>query len=131
MRPHNARNLGREVEVAYPFHPLFGRPAIVVADQLHNGSRHLTLRIDDEPTFLVPAWMVDPEAAAIKIVEVPHLSIVRLLDLRAFLDVVLACGPRQEILGEEADDQAWGECTTGSVPGATHEIALVAGTAQQ
>src|SRR3954465_6721994 len=71
-----------------------------------------------EPTFLVPAWMVDPEAAAIKIVEVPRLSIVRLLDLRAFLDVVLACGPRQEILGEEADDQAWGECTTGSVRGA-------------
>jgi hypothetical protein len=88
MRPYNARNLGREVEVAYPFHPLFGRPAIVVADQLHNGSRHLTLRIDDEPSFLVPAWMLDPQAAAIKIVEVPHLSIARLLDLRAFLNSV-------------------------------------------
>src|SRR4051795_9107888 len=118
MRPHNARNLGREVEVAYPFHPLFGRPAIVVADQLHNGSRHLTLRIDDEPSFLVPAWMLDPQAAAIKIVEVPHLSIARLLDLRAFLDAVLASPPGQAILGGEADDQAWGECATGSVRGA-------------
>ena len=74
------------MEVAYPFHPLFGRPAIVVADQLHNGGRHLTLRVDDEPSFLVPAWMVDPEAASIKIVDVPRLSVVRLLDLRAFLD---------------------------------------------
>ena len=92
MRPHNARSLGREVEVAYPFHPLFGRLGIVVADQLHNGSRHLTLRVGEEPSFLVPAWMVDPEAASVKIVEVPRLSIPRLLDLRGFLDSVLACG---------------------------------------
>jgi len=72
-RPHDARSLGHEVTVAYPFHPLFGRPAIVVADQLHNGSRHLTLRSGDEPSFLVPAWMVDPSAAAVKIVDVPCL----------------------------------------------------------
>jgi hypothetical protein len=32
MRRHNAQGLGRELEVAYPFHPLFGRPA--------KGSRH-------------------------------------------------------------------------------------------
>jgi len=74
-RRHNARNLGSEVEVAYPFHPLFGRPAIVVADQLHNGSRHLTLRIGDQPSFLVPAWMVDPDTASVKVVQVPRLSI--------------------------------------------------------
>jgi hypothetical protein len=35
--------------------------------------------------------MVDPEAALVKIVEVPRLSIARLLDLRAFLDSVIAC----------------------------------------
>jgi ParB-like chromosome segregation protein Spo0J len=39
-------------------------------------------------------------------VEVPRLSIPRLLDLRGFLDSVLACGLGKEILGGEADDQA-------------------------
>ena len=85
-RPHNARILGREVEVAYPFHPLFRRSAIVIGDQLHNGTRHLTLRSGEGPSFLVPAWMADPEAASVKIVDAPCLSIARLLDLRAFLD---------------------------------------------
>jgi hypothetical protein len=99
MRPHNARNLGREVEVAYPFHPLFGRPAIVIADQLHNGSRRLTILCGEEPSFLVPAWMVDLEAASVKIVEAPRLSIARLLDMRAFMDSVLACDPGKEIPG--------------------------------
>ena len=87
----------------------------MVADQLHNGSRHLTLSVGEEPSFLVPAWMVDPEAASVKIIEVPRLSIARLFDLRAFLDSVLACGLGNEILGGEADGQALLECATGSV----------------
>ena len=116
---HNARNLGREIEVAYPFHPLFRRPAIVVADQLHNGSQHLTLRVGDEPSFLVPAWMADPEVASVEIVEVPRLSIARLLDLRVLLDSVLACGPGKEILGGEADGQVLVECTARFVRRAT------------
>jgi hypothetical protein len=33
--------------------------------------------------------MVDPDTASVKIVQVPRLSIARLLDLRAFLDSVL------------------------------------------
>jgi hypothetical protein len=75
----------------------------VVADQLHNGSRHLTLRVGEEPSFLVPAWMVDPEAASVKVVEIPRISIARLLDLRAFVDSVLAYGLEKELLGGEAD----------------------------
>ena len=94
--PYNARILGREVEVAYPFHPLFRRSAIVIGDQLHNGTRHLTLRSGEGPSFLVPAWMADPEAASVKIVDAPCLSIARLLDLRAFLDSGLACDLREE-----------------------------------
>jgi hypothetical protein len=41
--------------------------------------------------------MVDPEAASVKIVDVPRLPVSRLLHLRAFLDSALACG-----LGEES-----------------------------
>jgi hypothetical protein len=61
-QPHNARSLGQEVEVLYPFHPLCGRPATVVADQLHNGSRHLTLRSAEGASFLIPAWIGCQEA---------------------------------------------------------------------
>jgi hypothetical protein len=53
MRPNDARSLGREVEVAYPFHPLFRQRVIVTADQFHEGSRHLTVRRGDNRTFLV------------------------------------------------------------------------------
>jgi hypothetical protein len=112
------------VEVAYPFHPLFGRAAIVVADQLHNGSRHLTLRSGEEPSFLVPAWMLDPQAASVKIVDVPRLSVNRLVDLRTFLDSVLACDLGKEIPGGGADGEALVERATGSVREATakHEV---------
>ena len=62
----------------------------MVADQLHNGSRHLTLRSGDGPSFLVPAWMIDPAAASISIIDVPRLSLACLVELRAFLDLGLA-----------------------------------------
>jgi hypothetical protein len=88
---------------------LFRRPAIVVADQLHNGSRHLTLRSGEGPSFLVPAWMVDPEAASVKIVDVPCLSVARLLDLRAFLDSGSICGLGEEITKGDADGEALDE----------------------
>ena len=56
----------------------------------------------------------DPEVASVEIVEVPRLSIARLLDLRVLLDSVLACGPGKEILGGEADGQVLVECTARS-----------------
>ena len=112
-QPHNARSLGQEVEVLYPFHPLYRRPAIVVANQLHNGSRHLTLRSADGASFLVPAWMIDPEAASVKIVGIPCISIARLRDPRAFLDSGLAFGSGEQIPeggfdGEPRDKSARG-----------------------
>src|SRR5207248_11069958 len=102
----------------YPFHPLFGRPAIVVADQLHNGTRHLTLRSGDGPSFLIPAWMVDPAAASVKIVDVPRLSVARLLDLRAFLDSGVASGLGEEIPEGGTDDKVLDGRATGPVRGA-------------
>jgi hypothetical protein len=52
--------------------------------------------------------MVDPEAASVKIIEVPRLSVARLLDLRAFLDsVLLACGLGKEVPGEGLMAKHW------------------------
>lgn len=86
---------------------------MVMADQLHNGARHLTLRRGDEPSFLVPAWMIEPEAASAKIVDVPCLSIASLVGLRAFLDSRLAFTlggriPEGGADGEEVDGRTAG-----------------------
>ena len=85
----------------------------MVADQIHNGDRHLTLSpSDDSPTFLVPAWMLEPGAATIGIVDTPRLPVARLLELRAFLDSGLASNSRDEP-GGGADAKANGEDTAG------------------
>ena len=114
-QPHDARSLGIELEVAYPFHPLFGQTAIVEGDLLHNGSRHLTLRSGTGRSYLIPAWMIDPESASTKIVDVPSISISALLDLRRLLDSVLASHLRRNIREGGADGQASDEHAGGSV----------------
>ena len=131
MRPHDARSLGREVEVAYPFHPLFRQRVIVTADQLHDGSRHLTLRGRDGRTFLVPAWMIDPQAAPIKIVDVPCLSIPRLLELRAFLDSGLGSAPGREAPQGGTNGEALDQRAAGSGRGAAAGPAIGASRASE
>ncbi|MFC7554713.1 DUF5372 family protein [Pseudoroseomonas wenyumeiae] len=74
------------MEVTYPFHPLFGSMAVVIGDHVHNGTRHLTLRLDDGTSSLVPAWMTGADGAALRVVNVPRLPLDRLLELRALLD---------------------------------------------
>jgi hypothetical protein len=87
----------------------------VVADQLHNGNRHLTLRSGDGSFYLVPAWMVDSEAASIKIVDLPCLPVARLLELRAFLDSGLASDVGEQIPEGGVDVEALGELAAGLV----------------
>ena len=89
-RRHDAGSLGREVVVFYPFHPLFEKPAMVVADRMHGGARHLTLQTEQGNSFLVPEWMTQSDAAAVKVVEDPRISVAQLRALRAFLDSILA-----------------------------------------
>lgn len=78
----------------YPFHPLFGKRAIVVAEREHNGAFHITVRPIDGPadgaTSFLPVWMVE-KGCPRNVVDTPTFSIDALLDLRAFLDSVDAC----------------------------------------
>jgi Family of unknown function (DUF5372) len=78
------------VEVTYRFHPLCGSKAVVVCDQIHNGTRHFTLQVADGTTSLVPAWMTGAAGAAFQIAERPRLPFDRLLELRALVDSLLA-----------------------------------------
>ena len=59
---------------------------MVVADRMHGGARHLTLQTEQGNSFLVPEWMTQSDAAAIKVVEGPRISVAQLRALRAFLD---------------------------------------------
>ena len=70
--------------------------SLVVADQLHDGNRHLTLRSQDGSTFLVPSWMIEAQASSVKIIDAPRLSVARLLVLRALVDSVLASQAGEE-----------------------------------
>ncbi len=88
-RRHDAGSLGREVVVAYLFHPLFRKLALVAADQMHLGARHLTLRSEEGESFLVPEWMTQSNAATVKVVDVPCIFFTQLLALRALLDSIL------------------------------------------
>jgi hypothetical protein len=91
---------------------------MVVADQIHDGCRHLNLRSEDGASFLVPAWMTQDEASCVKIVDAPCLSLRRLLELRAFVDSVLAshAGGGEEVPGKGGvDDEASDIPATGFV----------------
>jgi len=82
---------------------------MVIADQLHDGCRHLNLQSVDGVSFLVPAWMTLTAAASVSIVDTPCLSLARLFELRAFVDSVLAsCSgeaiPEQGGVDDEASD---------------------------
>ena len=63
---------------------------MVIADQVHDGCRHLNLQSADGASFLVPAWMTLTAAASVSVIDRPCLSLARLLELRAFVDSVLA-----------------------------------------
>jgi hypothetical protein len=63
--------------------------AIVVADYIHDGAHHLTLRAANGSSYLIPGWMAELGAAQIQLTDTPRISISRLLDLRAFLDSAL------------------------------------------
>ena len=47
-----------EVEISYPFHPLFHRIAMVVRTQVHDNIQHLTVCASDGSSFLLP-WVDD------------------------------------------------------------------------
>lgn len=62
----------------------------MLGEQIHDGQRHFTVRRENGRLHLLPAWMTDPGAASAKIVADPCLPVNRLLELRTFLDVLVA-----------------------------------------
>ena len=62
----------------------------MLGEQIHDGHRHFTVRRENGRLHLLPAWMTELESASAKIVADPFLPVDRLLELRTFLDVLVA-----------------------------------------
>src|ERR1700694_109604 len=87
---HNAGCLPIEAVVTYPFHPFAGQTVLLVGDIEHADTRHLMMRRPDGSAFLLPAWMIAPEAGSIRIVTCPRLPVNRVIELRALVDGLMA-----------------------------------------
>jgi len=114
MGAHNIRCLTFEVLVSYPFHPLVGKSVLVVGDKEHAGMRHLIIHGPDGAKILLPEWMASPDAGAIRIVSYPRLCVNRLIELRAFVDRLMASSPRTKTLSEE-NNETIADVKTGSL----------------
>src|SRR5262245_13142040 len=114
-RAHNIRCLTFEVVVSYPFHPLVGKSVLVVGDKEHASIRHLIIQGPDGAKILLPEWMASPDAGAIRIVSHLRLCMNRLIQLRAFVDRLMASSPHTKTLPEE-NNETIADVKTGSLP---------------
>ena len=62
----------------------------MLGEQIHDAHRHFTVRRENGRLHLLPAWMTELEAASAKVVADPFLPVNQLLELRTFLDVLVA-----------------------------------------
>jgi len=76
---------------------------------------HVRPPSSDGRSFLVPAWMIEPETSSIRIVDVPRLPIAAMLELRVLLDSGLASRLPEQIPGGGADAKAIDERVSGFI----------------
>ena len=88
---------------------------MVVADRMHGGARHLTLQTEQGDLFLVPEWMTQSDAAAIKVVEGPRISVAQLRALSSLSNSILASLAGNVVPGEGgANGDTMGPAARGS-----------------
>lgn len=85
---HNAR-FGFSPKVLYPHHPLFGEDIEVFGSA--GGQRDMVyVRLADNTTRGVPAWMFDPVVCAgVRAADEPVIECRALLDLARLVDIAL------------------------------------------
>ena len=127
---HNAGILTVQVTVHYPFHPLKGRSFLVGGQYEHYDAPHVLVRDTDGVSWLVPAWMTEPEVAAFHIMDAPRLSVQRLIELRELLDrIMIVSSPRESTPAGGTDDAATEKSTTESVRHTAHKSRIVSASA--
>jgi len=78
---HTAQEQPLEVFVRYSFHPLAEKRVAVIRCYKYSDLPHYVVEGPDKCRILLPAWMTDPRASSLQMVETPRLSIDALLAL--------------------------------------------------
>jgi len=72
--------------VRYPHHPFAGKRITVVRCRTYAHQPHFVIDAPDNYRILLPAWMTEPWAATLPLLEVPRLSIDALRALSRLID---------------------------------------------
>ena len=75
-----------EIVVRYPHHPFAGKRIAVIRRYTHAHQPHFIVDAPDNDRTLLPAWMTEPWAATLPLLEVPRLSIDALGALSRLID---------------------------------------------
>src|SRR6185437_4989316 len=105
-RRHTAQEQPFDVLIQYPQHPRAGERVAVVRRLHHGGSVHFVIEQPDGTRALLPAWMTEPWAAQLAIIEMPRMTLEALYTLRSAIDGALLSLPSSTLMGEECDDGA-------------------------
>src|ERR1700752_3886185 len=106
-RRHTAQEQPFDVLIQYPQHPRAGERVVVVRRLHHGGNVHFVIEQPDGTRALLPAWMTEPWAAQLTIIERPRLTLEALHALRSAIDgALLSCLSSSSMMREECDDGA-------------------------
>ncbi len=114
---HTTQEQPFEVIVEYPFHPLYGKRIIVNRRTVHGGLVHFASEGPDGCRALLPAWMTEPGAAALSVVEMPRLSLDALRELSSLVRTlpVASSPPSATTRTEEGSDGTPTQSAIGTV----------------
>jgi hypothetical protein len=78
--------IGSEIEINYPFHPLFGAKLKIVRNSM---TKNGTIFVDSPKGFCkeIPMWMTEPECIDYHISEFPHINLRAILRAIELLEI--------------------------------------------
>src|SRR5436305_4102008 len=105
-RRHTAQEQPFDVLIQYPLHPRAGERVVVVRRLHHGGSIHFVVEQPDSTRALLPAWMTEPWAARLTIIEMPRLTLEALHGLRSAINGALLSLSSWSMMRGKCDDGA-------------------------
>src|SRR5438067_5643958 len=103
-RRHTAQEQPFDVLIQYPQHPRAGERVVVVRRLQHGGSVHFVIEQPDGMRALLPAWMTEPWAAQLTMIEMPRLTLEALYALRVAINGALLSLSSSSMMRGECDD---------------------------
>jgi hypothetical protein len=76
--------------VGYPYHPLYGKTAVILRKETNHGETHFRVIIEGREERLLPQWMFELHSFDPSPVEHPLISLASLLDLHRLVSSALS-----------------------------------------